>query len=244
MKYQVQLDIYEGPLDLLVRSVTNQEIPAYEISVCTIIDQFIEYFMGIGTAFSDLEEGSRFLVLAATLLAVKARLLLPRREEEDEESDTLLDEEDEEGLLETDLDEYLAFQEAAGTLEERAREWMMVYRRPPINIKVPEQRCPRDDISRLVKAFHGIIERISKLPEPYKVKSVPYDLDDVMSDVLVKINSRPKGMYFSDFFPVTSGREEIIITFLAVLELVYEGEISVKEDQETEEILLISKGSI
>ena len=111
-------------------------------------------------------------------------------------------------------------------------------------ILVPEQRCPRDDISRLVKAFHGIIERISKLPEPYKVKSVPYDLDDVMSDVLVKINSRPKGMYFSDFFPVTSGREEIIITFLAVLELVYEGEISVKEDQETEEILLISKGSI
>ena len=67
MKYQVQLDIYEGPLDLLVRSVTNQEIPAYEISVCTIIDQFIEYFMGMGTAVSDLEEGSRFLVLAATL---------------------------------------------------------------------------------------------------------------------------------------------------------------------------------
>jgi segregation and condensation protein A len=242
LKYQVQLDVYEGPLDLLLRRLNNEEIPAGEIPVCIIIDQFIDYYMGI--AFSDLEEGSRFLVLAATLLAVKARLLLPRREEEDEESDTLLDQDDEEGLLETDFDEYLAFQDAAMTLEERAREWMMVYRRPPTKFKVPEQRGARDDISRLVEAFHGIIERISKLPEPYMVKSVPYDLDDVMNDVLVMIKSRPEGIYFCDFFPVDYGREDVIFTFLAVLELVYEGKVLVREAQETDELVLILKESV
>lgn len=242
MKYQVQLDVYEGPLDLLLRSLNNEEIPAGEIPVCIIIDQFIDYYMGI--AFSDLEEGSRFLVLAATLLAVKARLLLPRREEEDEESDPLLDQDDEDGLLETDFEEYLAFQDAAITLEERAREWMMVYRRPPIKVKVPEQKGARDDVSRLLEAFQGIIERISKLPEPYMVKSVPYDLDDLMNDVLAMIKSCPEGIHFSDFFPVTYGRDDVIFTFLAVLELVYEGEIIVREDLKTDELLLILKENV
>ncbi|MEG3068104.1 MAG: segregation/condensation protein A [Syntrophaceticus schinkii] len=116
-------------------------MPAGEIPVCTIIDQFIDYYMGI--AFSDLEEGSRFLVLAATLLAVKARLLLPRHEEEDEESDPLLDQDDEDGLLETDFEEYLAFQDAAITLEERAREWMMVYRRPLLKLRFLNKGCQR-----------------------------------------------------------------------------------------------------
>lgn len=242
MKYQVQLDVYKGPLDLLLRRLTREEIPADEVPVCTIIDQFLEYYLGI--AFSDLEEGSRFLVLAATLLAVKARLLLPRREEEDEASDPLLDQDDEESLLETDFGEYLAFQNAAVTLEERAREWMMVYRRPPTQVKVPKPRGARDDLSRLVEAFQGIIERISKLPEPYMVSSVPYDLDDVMSDVLVKIKSRPDGLYFSHIFPATSGREDVIFIFLAVLELVYEGKLRVKDVQETEEILLVSTDKI
>jgi segregation and condensation protein A len=144
LKYQVQLDVYEGPLDLLLRRLNNEEIPAGEIPVCIIIDQFIDYYMGI--AFSDLEEGSRFLVLAATLLAVKARLLLPRREEEDEESDTLLDQDDEEGLLETDFDEYLAFQDAAMTLEERAAEKAIkrFMRGPAAEISIiPFSRSPR-----------------------------------------------------------------------------------------------------
>lgn len=237
MKYQVQLDIYQGPLDLLLKRITNKEIPAGEVSVCKIIDQFLDYYMGI--AFSDLEEGSRFLLLAATLLAVKARLLLPRREVEDQESEPLLDQDDEEGFLETDLGEYLVFQDAAAALEMRAREWMMVYRRPSANVEVPEPRGARDDLSRLLEAFQGIIERISKLPEPYMVRSVPYDLDDVMSGVLEKIESHPEGICFSDFFTAVSGRDEVIFTFLAVLELVYEGKVRVKGDQEIGELLLI-----
>jgi segregation and condensation protein A len=108
LKYQVHLEVFEGPLDLLIKQLTNEEIPVGKISVCKIIDQFVDYYMGF--AFSDLEEGGRFFVLAATLLAVKGRFLLPRREEEEDEddSDPLLEEEEQ---LETDFGEYLAFQE-------------------------------------------------------------------------------------------------------------------------------------
>lgn len=236
MKYQVQLEVFEGPLDLLIKQLTNEEIPVGKVSVCKIIDQFVDYYMGI--AFSDLEEGGRFLVLAATLLAVKARFLLPRREEDEDEddSDPLLEEEDQ---VETDFGEYLAFQEAAVTLEERGQQWMKVYRRPSIPVKVSAQRSINGDISRLVEAFQGVVERISEIPEPYTVNSVPYDLDGVMESVLLKLKSNPHGLYFTEFFPAEYGREEVIFAFLAVLELVYEGKVRVKNEQEMDELLLV-----
>ncbi len=240
MKYQVHLEVFEGTLDLLIKQLTTEEIPAGKVSVCKIIDQFVDYYMGI--AFSDLEEGSRFLVLVATLLAVKARLLLPRREDEDE-SGSLLEEEDGEGSLETDFGEYLAFQEAAVNLDERGRQWMKVYKRPSLPVQVSVQRGIDGDISRLVEAFQDIVERISKTPEPYTVNSVPYDLDSVMESVLLKLKSRPQGLYFSEFFPANFPanyrREEVIVTFLAVLELVYEGKMRVQNEQEKEELLLV-----
>lgn len=238
MKYRVHLEIFEGPLDLLLKQLTTEEIPAGKVSICKIVDQFVDYYMGI--AFSDLEEGSRFLVLVATLLEVKARLLLPRREDRGEdEIDSLLAEEDGEGSLETDFEEYLAFQEAAVNLEERGRQWMKIYKRPSLPIRAPVQRGVDGDISRLVEAFQGIVERISQIPEPYTVNSVSYDLDSVMESVLLKLKSRPQGLYFSEFFPADYGREEVIFTFLAVLELVYEGKLRVHNERENGELLLV-----
>lgn len=237
MKYQVHLEVFEGPLDLLIKQLTNEEIPVGKISVCKIIDQFVDYYMGF--TFSDLEEGGRFLVLAATLLAVKGRFLLPRREEEEDEddSDPLLEEEEQ---LETDFGEYLAFQEAAVTLEERGRQWMKVYKRPSLAVKLSAQRSINEDVSRLVEAFQGIVERISKIPDPYTVNNVPYDLDFVIESVLQKLKTNPQGLYFTEIFPDQYGREEVIFAFLAVLELVYEGKVRVKNDQEIDELLLVS----
>ncbi len=238
MKYQVHLDVYEGPLDLLLKRLTAEEIAVGDVSVCTIVDQFLDYFTGI--AFSDLDEGGRFLVLAAALLAVKGRLLLPRHEEEDE-GECAPPQDDEEGALETDWAEYLTFQDAAATLEARAREWTMVYRRPPAQVEAPEQRGAGENITRLIEAFQGIMERLSSLPQPYVVKGVPYDLDDMMDHVLVRIKSFPEGVGFSDFFSGACGRDEVIFTFLAVLELVYEGKIRVLDQDDSLDLLLIEQ---
>ncbi len=240
MKYQVQLDAFEGSLEDLIKGLNSEEVSADEIPICTIIDQFIEYYLGV--AFSELEEGSRFLVLAATLLVVKARLLLPRSQE-DEDEELFLGEEDDQGLLvDADYYEYLAFQDVAATLEERAREWMMVYRRPPQELEIPEERGVRDDVTRLVEAFQGIMERISKLPEPYIVKSAPYDLDELMVTVLEKIESVPQGIIFDDLFSFDYRRGDVIFTFLAVLELVYEGRVRIEETPDQKKLLLFYKG--
>ena len=235
MKYQVQLKVYEGPLDLLLKRVKREEIPIGEIPICEIIDQFLDYFLKI--AISDLEEGSRFLVLAATLLAVKARLLLPKREEEESDLECVEDEQD--GMLESDMEEYLAVQEAAAVLEDKAKEWMLSYQRlSRPQDKPPEPRGTRDDVSRLVEAFQEVLERISALPEPYSVQGVPFDLDAVMSDVLMRISCQPEGMNFKELFPAASSKKEVVITFLAVLELVYEGKVRVLQNQDTEGLFL------
>ncbi len=234
MKYQVQLEIYKGPLDLLLKRVTREELPVEQISVCTVIDQFVEYLSEI--AVYDIEEGSRFMYLAAALLAVKARLLLPCHEGEEKEDDAP-DDQYGEGLIESDFNEYLAFREAAASLNERAIKWRMTHRRPIMRQKVPGDT--RGDLDCLVKAFQGVLERISTLPEPYVVEGLSFNIDDVMDDLLTRIQSCPEGLSFNDIFNTIAEREEVIITFLAILELIYQGKVNVRQ-LDADEMLLVS----
>ncbi|HAF17088.1 MAG TPA: hypothetical protein DCG84_01975 [Peptococcaceae bacterium] len=235
LKYQVQLEIYKGPLELLLKRVTREELPAEQISVSAIIDQFVEYLSGIAI---DIEEGSRFLYLAAALLAVKARLLLPCHGDEEKEEDYLWDEDHEGGLSESAINEYLVFREAAASLEKRAKKWRMSHRRPVVRERVPVERCSGDDLTRLVKAFQGVLQRISSPLEPYVVEGITFNIDEVMEQLFTRIQTNPDGLSFKDIFNKTSGKEEVIITFLAVLELIYQGKVSVRQDV-AEEVLLI-----
>jgi len=234
LKYQVQLEIYKGPLELLLKRVTREELPAEQISVCAIIDQFLEYLSGIAL---DIEEGSRFLYLAAALLAVKARLLLPSHEDEEREEDGVWDDDPGEGLSESAFNEYLVFREAAASLEQRAHNWRRSYPRPVVRDKTHVERCSGEDLSRLVKAFQGVLQRITSFPEPYVVEGIPFKIDEVMDQLYTRICANPDGLSFKDIFKTTSGKEELIITFLAVLELIYQGKVSIRQD-DAEEILL------
>ncbi len=235
MKYQVQLEIYEGPLELLLKRVAREELPVEQISVCAIIDQVIEYLSGIAI---DIEEGSRFLYLAAALLAVKARLLLPCHEDEEKEEDDIWDDDQGEGLSESAINEYLVFREAAASLEQRAQNWRRSYRRPVIRDKTPVERCSGEDLTRLVKAFQGVLHRLSSSLEPYVVEGIAFSIDEIMDQLINRIQANPDGLSFKDIFKTTRGKEELIITFLAVLELIYQGKVSIRQD-DAEEILLI-----
>jgi segregation and condensation protein A len=245
LKYQVKLEVYEGPLDLLVRLVERDEISAGEISVYTIIEQFLRYFSELGS--SDLEEGSCFLMLAAALLSLKAHWLLPQPDEEEE---TIEDEfycEDEESLLDSSFEDYILFQEAAVVLEERAREWSLSYNRPKTSQKDFPQRhkCKgvQGDVSLLVRAFRDVLANLPKPSAPYIVESTTFDLAAVMKDVLKSVQNGIGCLIFRDLFVEKASREDVIITFLAVLELVFRGEIGVRQDQKTGEIYLDPTGA-
>jgi len=235
LKYQVQLEIYKGPLELLLKRVNREELPAEQISVCAIIDQFVEYLSGIAI---DIEEGSRFLYLAAALLAVKARLLLPCHGDEEKEEEHIWDDDYEQGLSESTINEYLVFREAAASLEKRAEKWRRSYRRPVVRNRIPVERCSGEDLTRLVKAFQGVLQRIASFPEPYVVEGIAFSIDEVMDQLFARIQTNPDGLSFKDIFKTTSGKEELIITFLAVLELIYQGKVSIRQDV-AEEVLLI-----
>lgn len=242
MKYQVKLEVYEGPLDLLVRSVEKEEISAGEVSVYTIIEQFLRYFREL--EFSDLEEGSRFLMLAAALLSLKAHWLLPQQAEEEEtvEADPCCEDDDEELFLNSSFEDYLLFQEAAVVLEERAREWSMSYNRPRSSNKGISRRRKdqgvQEDVSILVRAFKDVLANLPEPSAPYTVGSAPFDLAAAMEDVLKSVQAGTGCLLFRDLFAEKASKEEVIITFLAVLELVFRGEIGVRQDQLTDEIYL------
>ena len=235
MKYQVQLEIFKGPLELLLKRVSREELPAEQISVCAVIDQFVDY---LSRKAIDIEEGSRFLYLAAALLAVKARLLLPCHGDEEKEEDYLWDEDHGEGLSESAINEYLVFREAAASLEERAKKWRRSYKRPVVKDRIPLERCSGEDLTRLVKAFQGVLQRISSPLEPYVVEGITFDIDEVMDQLLRWIQTNPDGLSFEAIFKRTSGKEELIITFLAVLDLIYQVKVRVRQD-DAEELLLI-----
>lgn len=243
MKYQVKLEIYEGPLDLLLRLLEREEISAKDVSARAIVEQFLNYFEETG--FSDIEEGSRFLVLAAALLSLKACLLLPQPEEQEGGRDSCYGDDDQEGFPDTDFEDYLLIQEAAVVLDERAREWSLSYPRSlSLTREAPRYKGVQEDVSLLVRAFQDVLANRPAPPVPYTVESAAYDLEEAMQDALKRVGDRPDGLLFRDLFPGKAGKEEIIAIFLAVLELVFRGEIKVRQDRETGEIHLQRVGEV
>lgn len=234
MKYRVKLGVYEGPLDLLLKLVERQEIAVASVSVCEIIDQFMDYFMK--TEFTDVEEGSRFLVIAATLLSVKAQLVLPRPEQDATDEGIELEED---GGIDVDFGlEYLSIKEAAAILEKRAEDWRLIHKRPAKSFQKEDlPKVKHLDISLLVSAFKEVLKR-NVPPEPYQVQAPVLDIWERIEVVLGFLMQKPEGILFREMFLPNSRREELIITFLAILELVYQGKIKVRQEDHSGDIYL------
>ncbi len=241
MGYRVKLEAFEGPLDLLLKLIAKQELAITSISVREIIEQFFDYFAKI--EFTDVEEGSRFLVLAATLLAIKAQLLLPQPEQEAQiETSFLSQEETSEIAPGYDLYDYQQFREAAATLETYAQNWHLRHKRPPLFLNQnPSRRSQsdREDILRLLQALKDVLARETPPPETFEVKPIP-DLGEKMEFILDQLQRKPSGLLFLEFLPSSCSREEIIVTFLALLELVYQGRVKVSQVQAQEIVLALA----
>jgi segregation and condensation protein A len=203
-----------------------------------IIEQFFNYFAEID--FANVEEGSRFLVLAATLLAIKAQLVLPQPEQEIELEPGLFPREEIKEIVQgPELLTYQQFREAAVVLETSAKNWRLCYKRPPSGFqKRPAHRARREDILRLVQAFKEVVAQRTSLPEPYEVKPVPVDLEKKMEFILNQLQCKPEGLLFLELFFPPPPREEVIVTFLALLELVYQRKVKVAQAHGQGEIVL------
>ena len=215
-EYKVKLEVFEGPLDLLLYLIKKDEVDIYDISIERITQQYLEFMDAFKTL--DLEVAGEFVVMAANLIYIKSRALLPAHvqppEEEAEEDDPRWD-------LIRQLVEYKKFKDAAAQLSQREIDQSNLFGRGADAVEVSPER-PLGDVSvfDLINAFNKVLKRIaSKSEDLREIFEENYTVSDKI-DLILKLTSSGVPLKFSELFADAASRTEIVVTFLALLELI------------------------
>lgn len=243
MKIDIKLDVFEGPLDLLLHLIEKNKVSIYDIPIALITDQYMEYLHALEEVYS-MESLGEFLVMAATLLKIKARMLLPQEEEEAEEDDPR------EELVQR-LVEYKMYKYAAGELKDLSVDADKVFYKeetvPPEVKNYVEPIDPQEivgDISlqKLNQVFCMVMRRKKDRQDPVrskfgKIEKEQYKVEDCMDDIRRQIKGLAH-INFRTLLEIQPSRENVVVTFLAVLELMKNGELSVTQESNFAEIYL------
>lgn len=223
MEYEVVLDTYSGPLDLLMHLIRKQEIDIHDIPIALLTEQFIGYLRAMEEL--SLEVASEFLVMAATLLAIKSRMLLPRRVLTEEGIQEPIDPREE---LVRQLVEYQRCKWAADELKSRVQLQSLVYTRAPADLDRfrPAGPAPLEGISlwAVVDAFRKLLLRVPAEKQIAQIKGQVVSVADRMKEVLQHLKRWQTTTFYTLMLGHTT-RADIVSTFLAVLELVKLGSI-------------------
>ena len=215
-EYKVKLDIFEGPLDLLLYLIKKDEIDIYSISIEQITKQYLEYIDTFKLLNIDL--ASEFVVMAANLMYIKSRTLLPKPEQPPEED---AEEDDPRWDLIRQLVEYKKFKDAADYLGQRELEQDNLFEHIPDVPKYPAGPPPPPNVSifDLIRAFQGVLKRFQEELELSEIEDDPFTVSDRI-DYLLERCQPGQGMTFGSLFDQATSRAEVIVTFLALLELI------------------------
>ena len=213
--YKVKLEVFEGPLDLLLYLIKQDEIDIYDISIERITRQYLEYLQ----TFKELniELAGEFIVMAANLIYLKSRSLLPIDQqppaEEAEEDDPRWD-------LIRQLVEYKKFKEAAVDLHLREVEQETIFAREasPMLSENP-LRLEEVGIFQLINAFQSVIKRIEARQEVQEIFGERFSVSEKI-DAILRCVAAGATVRFSDLFGAIVSRVEVVVTFLALLELI------------------------
>ena len=215
--YKVKFEVFEGPLDLLLYLIKKEEVDIYEVNLTKLATQFIEYIDVM--RMLDLDIAGEFLVMTSTLMYIKSRELLPVEQQVKVEEEE--DGEDPRWELIRQLVEYKKFKDAAAALQslETARE--NIYPRLPAkqDFTAPVSARPEVTLFDLISAVSAILKRLN----------TPEDLRDIFEDKwtvsekinhLIQLSQEQPALSFSSLFAGTTSRFEVVVTFLALLELI------------------------
>ncbi|WP_216830433.1 segregation/condensation protein A [Alkalihalobacterium elongatum] len=251
-QYSVKLDTFEGPLDLLLHLINQAEVDIYDIPVAKITDQYMQYIRTMQELQLDI--ASEYLVMAATLLAIKSKMLLPKQQEElniDESFE--LDEEDPREELMMRLIEYRKFKEAANELQDRQVERSLIHTKPPVNLERYFPKEERKEVTLkgitlydMLDAYQSMLKR-KKLQAPVAktVKSQEYSIQSRMGEIMEDLIRNGGKRNFYSLFPVRE-KSHIVISFLALLELIKKKSIICEQERNFSDIMIYIKeeGSI
>jgi segregation and condensation protein A len=215
--YKVKLEIFEGPLDLLLYLIKRDELDIYEISLERITHQYLEYLQ----AFKELniDVAGEFVVMAANLIYLKSRTLLPVDHQPPEED---VEEDDPRWDLIRQLIEYKKFKEAASQLQSRQLEQELIFVREGGGVAVPAMaplRLGEVGIFQLINAFQAVIKRVDAREDLREIFGEHFTVSDKIDWILRRVSDGVP-LRFSELFASMASRVEIVVTFLALLELV------------------------
>ncbi len=230
-EFKVQFEIFEGPLDLLLYLVKKEEVDIYEVNLTKLATEFISYVDLMRQL--DLDIAGEFLVMASTLMYIKSRELLPKDLQVVVEGEE--DSEDPRWELIRQLVEYKKFKDAAGRLQEMEHTQENVYRRtaPKLEFEAPTQRM-QVSIFDLVNAVNVILKRFATT-DSRDVFEDKWTVSEKIEAIVNLIRERP-AVKFSELFAEATSRTEVVVTFLAMLELIRLKQIVIAQAEEFSEI--------
>jgi len=245
MGIPVKLEAFEGPLDLLLHLIDKNKIDIYDIPIVEITNQYMEYIRAMETA--DLNVMSEFLVMAATLLDIKCRMLLPKEGNEDGE------EEDPRQELVEQLLEYKLYKYMAYELKDRQNDYEhTMYKDASIPAEVLAYEEPVDmeellgnlTLTKLNVIFQDVMKRQVNKIDPVrskfgKIQKEEVTLPDKLNFVTEYAKSH-KNFSFRNLLTKQSSKTQIVVTFLAILQLMKEGTITIEQEQPFDDIMITS----
>ncbi len=214
MAVHVQLKIYEGPLDLLLHLIRKNELSIADVPIASITEQYLatlELMQGL-----NLDVSGEYLVMAATLLHIKSKTLLPPDEDDDEDDDEEAGDTREELIRR--LLEYERFKGAAKELEEREILNRDVFVRQDRSERVTDVSFEQLSVFDLVSALQRVLERFPG-PSVHRVVQETVSVRERMTFILDELHRRPS-VLFQDLFDSARSRMDVVVTFLALLELI------------------------
>ena len=214
-EYKVKLEIFEGPLDLLLYLIKKDEIDIYDIPIEHITKQYLQYMDMF--KILDLDVAGDFVVMAANLIYIKSRFLLPKDQQPPDEA---AEEDDPRWELVRQLIEYKKFKDAAAHLHQRELTQENLFSRVPDKPEFQAER-PIGEVSifDLINAFTGILKRIDKAEDLREIFAENFTVSDKI-ELIMKLTAGGVPLKFSELFATVASRTEIVVTFLALLELI------------------------
>ena len=246
MGIPVKLEVFEGPLDLLLHLIEKNKVDIYDIPIVEITNQYMEYIQAMEQ--SDLNIMSEFLLMAATLLDIKCRMLLPAEVNEDGE------EEDPRAELVEQLLQYKMYKYMSYELKDRQMEGALrMYKEPTIPDEVKEFEPPVDldalldglTLSKLNDIFKDIMKRQHDKIDPVrstfgKIEKEEITVEDKMEYLNTYISNHKK-FSFRDLLTKQKSKTQLVVTFLAILEMMKMGKIWVEQENTFDDIIITSK---
>ena len=236
-KYVVTIDNFDGPLDLLLHLIKEQDIDIYDIKIEDITKQYLDYIKHMKEL--NLEIASEYLVMASELIEMKSKMLLPKKREKEEDDY----EEDPRELLIERLLAYKRYKEVTSEFKDLELTRKLVFTREPDNLNryVKEDENSEElGVADLIDAFNNLLKR-KELDRPIATKITKKELS--VADKVNKIKNilrNKKRINFEEIFEVST-KEEVIISFLSVLEMVKKDEILLTQDGNFKNIVISLK---